>query len=101
MGVPAFNLLLVSVGLNMGMRRGQTREKPDMLGCFYRGCSRWLALAALMSRGLILVEAYPGMLGLEAAGPFDDPWSVPGWRSVLVALEYLLTRAAVKFSAFQ
>jgi hypothetical protein len=112
MGVPAFNLLLGPVwGYYMGMRlRAKHAEKPDMertarqSGAFTAGVLALACLAALLIAGLdpSLEANIQGMFGLAKPLGRSMILGLSGLAGlVLVALEYLLTRAAVKFSSFQ
>lgn len=112
MGVPAFNLLLGLVwGYYVGMRlRSRHAEKPEIeraarqSGLFTAAVLALACLAALLIAGLDpwLEANIQGMFGL--AKPLGRSM-ILGLSAVaglaLVALEYLLTRVAVKFSAFQ
>jgi hypothetical protein len=112
MGVPAFNLLLGPVwGYFMGMRvrarnagKSEVENAARQSGLFTAAVLALACLAALVIAGLdpSLEANIQGMFGL--AKPLSRSM-ILGLSSLaglgLVALEYQLTRAAVKFSAFQ
>jgi len=111
MGVPVFNLLLGLVwGYFMGMRlRSANADKPAVAKAAHRSAiftSGVLALACLAS--LVIASLDPsleaniqGMFSLEK--PMDR-LVILGFSTIggilLVAVEYFLTRAAVKFARF-
>jgi hypothetical protein len=111
MGVPVFNLLLGPIwGYYMGMRlRAANAEKPAVAKAAHRSAlftSGVFALACIAAFVIAfldpsLVANIQGMFGL--AEPLDRSLilslSVVG-GAVLVLVEYLLTRAAVKFASF-
>lgn len=112
MGVPAFNLLLGLVwGYYVGMRlRSRHAEKPEIeraarqSGLFTAAVLALVCLAALVIAGLDpwLEANIQGMFGLAKPLSRSMILGLSGLAGlVLVAGEYLLTRAAVKFSAFQ
>jgi hypothetical protein len=111
MGVPVFNLLLGPVwGYYMGMRlRSAIADKPAVATAAHRSAlftSGVLALACIAAFVIAFLDPsleanIQGMFGL--AEPLDRSLilglSVVG-GGALILIEYLLTRAAVKFASF-